>query len=196
MSGIHVFAYIFPGTFIMLKIANILKLYRKTVEKEANIYWGCTMCNRTGLDLSYSLSHPYNETVILMLLSPFYKWRNWVLDRLWKVPRVTLVIRGRALSKRPSSFHNIVLASLITWQLAEKWSHCFTYIFIEISVIFLMNTLEGWLYRKIFFQTDAKTKPELQLKKYILSHSSLHWEIISFSLYTRSILCDMGNIWG
>ena len=44
------------------------------VEEEANIHRRCTLCKRTGLDISYSLSHVnlHNKPLILVSLSLFY----------------------------------------------------------------------------------------------------------------------------
>lgn len=44
------------------------------VEEEANIHRRCTLCKRTGLDISFSLSHVnlHNKPLILVSLSSLY----------------------------------------------------------------------------------------------------------------------------
>lgn len=100
-------------------------IWRKMVEEEANIHWRCTLCKRTGLDISFSLSYVnlHNKPLILCHYHHFImkklrfgqgmkytqshpnsKWQSW-----YSMPE-------------PKPFLSSALELLIKWQLAEKGS--------------------------------------------------------------------------
>lgn len=141
------------------------------MKEEANICWGCNMYNRIGLDISYSLSHIclHNKPVILVLLSPFYKWRDWGLDRWWNVLNVTQRVSDRASIQWQSSFHYLILASLITGQQLKNDIKSLFYLLLYRDFhcsVFSLNLWEGWWQRGIFPDWCKKqTWPELHFEK-------------------------------